>query len=561
MNQNTKIIHFVLALGLVILINLIASLVPKKIDLTDDKRFSLSEATKNILYGLDNDISIKVLLDGEIPAEMKRLQNSTLELLDEFRSRSRNITYFLDDPNAGAVEEVNATKESLRKDGIIPQRIAVQKGNERQESYIYPYVIIHFGERYLPISLLEQRTPGVPAEITLNNSISLLEYKLIDAIQKLTVQYKANIVFTTGHGELMPHQTAALERLLNPYFNTARLDLSTQTKIHEDIGMVVVAGPHYPFSDQDLFKMDQYIMHGGKVLWFIDPLKVSMDSLGRGIYIPPPNDVNLDDLFFKYGFRLEPNLLLDLECATIPLATGVQGGRADFEAFNYYYHPLILPRINHPIVKGLGRIFLQFPGTIDTIKTKTTIDKTVILESSQYARTQMTPVRMDFEMFRIPPNPEQFNKGYQKVGILLEGSFSSFFENRVKPQMEQGLDQIGQPFKAAGEPTKMAIISDSEFLKSYVGENNNISPIGFNPYDRKTYKANEDFILNLINYFFDENGVMATRSKEVKLRLLDKAKVKAEKSKWQSINIALPILTLILFGILFQFARKRKYTR
>ena len=559
--KRTKYLHIILAVGILMMVNILANTSFHQIDLTDDKRFTLSEASKKVLYNLEDQISIRLLLPGNVPAEFKRLQISTVELLAELRSRTRNITYFISDPNAGTTEEVNKKIDELRKDNIIPQRISIPKGNEYQEVYLYPYAIVNFGDRYVPISLLEPNSPGIPAEVTLNNSISLLEYKFVDAIQKLTLESKSNIVFTTGHGELEPRRTAALETLLRPYYNTGRMDLSELTGINEEIDLVVVAGPSTSFSDKDLYKLDQYIMHGGKVVWFIDPLKVSVDSIGNQTFVPPPNDVNLDDMFFKYGFRLDPNTILDLECSTIPLATGMQGNRPVFQQFNYFYHPLILPKSNHPVVKGLGRISMRFPGTIDTVKTKHKVDKTVLLTSSEYSRTQMTPVRLDFEILRAPADPKLFNQGEQIVGLLLEGTFASFFENRIKPGMQEGMQSLGQPFKVQSEPTKMIIVSDAGIIENIVGKDNRISPIGYNRFNDQIYKANEDFALNLINYLFDSNGIMEARSKEVKLRLLDAAKVKTEKSKWQLINIAIPLFVLVIFGYLFGFIRKRRYGR
>ena len=558
MNRKQTLLQGLILLGIVILINVIASFFYGTLDLTEDKRYTLTDATKSSLESLEDIIYVRVLMDGDFVAGFKRLQTSTEEMLQDFQSVSPYIEYDFIDPLVGNNEEKNKTIEQLAEQGLTPTNLRVPDGDKVTEKLIYPYAIFNYHKTSFVVNLLEPDVPGTNKDIILNNSVSLLEYKFANAIQKLLLGIKKDIIFTDGHGELNAQQTSDLETSLRPFYNTGRIDLDTVTGITQDLDLLVVAKPKMPFSEKDKFKIDQYVMNGGKVLWMLDRLNTSLDSISlSGNYIPLDLPLELDELLFKYGARIQSNMVLDLECSRIPMFIDAN----QQEMFPWYYHPLIAPTSQHPIVKNLDRINLKFPSTIDTLKTKTNVKKTVLLSSSQYSRIQRVPTRLNFEILRYEPEVDLFNKGPQPVALLLEGTFPSLYENRLESGMKEMLQDIGAPFREKSVDTRMIVVSDGDFAKSLYNNNTQeVSEIGFNKWERRVYKGNKDFIINAIEYLIDNNGILNARSKEVKLRMLDKYRAKAERTKWQLVNIILPLVFLLLFGLVFNFWRKRKYT-
>lgn len=550
-----------IVLAILVVINIIANIFHTQIDLTGDKRFTLTDATVKLLEEQDEPILIKVLLDGDFPSGFKRLSNSTEEMLQKFNNINGYIDYDFEDPLNGSVDDINARTQELAKDGVMPTDLSFREGDEMTRKLIYPWAIISYRQRRILVNLLEEENPNLSKEEILNNSVSLLEYKFVDAIQKLMLTEKPNILFTTGNGELRDEQMAALFKGLRSFYNTGRLSLDSVVQIKPELDLLVVAGPKAPISLKNQFKIDQYVMNGGKVIWLTEKMNVSLDSISRNkFYVPDLFNTELDDLFFKYGVRVQPNLVLDLECSKIPQVIGQQGGKAQTKLFNWYYHPLIASRSNHPIVKNIDRVNMFFPNTIDTIKTNGNLKKTVLLESSDYSRFQMLPMRLNFEILRYEPDASKFDKGPQPVAVLVEGEFESFFKNRVSQESLATLEKIGSTFKENSKPTKQLFVSDADFTKNiFDPSSNRHSGIGFNNWEKQLYLGNSDFILNSIEYMLDQNGVLEARSKEVKLRLLNTVKAKEERTKWQLINIVLPLVLLILFGLIFQFIRKRKY--
>jgi ABC-2 type transport system permease protein len=449
----------------------------------------------------------------------------------------------------------------LSKDGILPTTLRYGEGDQLTNKQIYPYAICSYGSRQVVVNLLEEQVPGIPEEVVLNNAVSLLEYKFSNAIQKLTLDTKPNIVFTEGQGELERQQTARLESLLREYYNTGRMNLDSTYQINPEIDLVVVAKPRTAFDQRDQFLLDQYIMNGGSIMWLIDQLNVNVDSIGRNqVYIPTVYESGLEDLWFKYGFRIQPNLVLDLESSSIPQVIGMAGDKPQMELIKWPYHVLSFPLTNHPIAKNLGRVNLFFPSTIDTIKTATPIDKYILLKSSPYTRYQLSPVRLNFQILQEDFRSELFNKAPQPLAVLLEGEFESAFKNRVGQDMLSVLDQIGVPFKDRSPRTQQLVVSDGDIANNVLNvKEQKIYPLGYNKFERKTYSANETFLLNAVEYMLDEKAILTARSKEVKLRLLDTVKARSERTKWRFINIGMPILLLLLFGGGYRFMRKRKY--
>ncbi len=553
--------NIIFVLVLLIGINIISNYVNSYIDLTEDKRFSITEPTKEVVSSFEDAIYIKVMLDGEFPSGFKRLQTATKDLLEEFRSLNPNIHYIFEDPTSGTRQEKTDKRDQLSKLGLVPTSLQYYDGTQTVTKPIYPFALINLGARKVAVSLLEEQAPGVDENIVLNNSVSLLEYKFADALQKLQSGDPKNIMFTEGNGELPPRYTFSLERNLRKFHNTGRLNLDSVVHIDKDLDLLIVAAPTTTVSDKNKFKIDQYIMNGGKVIWLIEKLDANLDSINmHKFYVPRDIPTGLDDLFFKYGIRIEPNLIMDLECTRIPQVVGMQGDKQQMQLFPWPYHPAIAPTSHHPIVKNLDRINLFFPSSIDTLKTATNVKKTVLLESSPYSRLQYNPVRLNFEILKTPFLQEKFNDGKKPVAVLVEGEFESAYKNRVSSNFRETLASMDLTFKEKSAPTKQLFVSDVDFAQNLVNpRNDKAEQIGFNKWEVRYFNGNKNFINNAIEYMLDESGVLQARSKEIKLRLLDGVKTKNDRSKWQIINIVLPLIFVLLFGLLFNFFRTRRY--
>ncbi|MBK8723683.1 MAG: gliding motility-associated ABC transporter substrate-binding protein GldG [Saprospiraceae bacterium] len=544
-----------------IFINILGNYFFGRIDLSQEKKFTLTSATKKLLANQKDIVYVKVLLEGEFPAGFKRLQKSTKEMLDDFRNNCPYIEYMFEDPNSGTTNDINARRKEMAKDGIVPVNLRVKDNNETTEKMIYPYAVFNFADRKVVVNLLENEIPGVSPDVVLNNSIGLLEYKFANAIEKLKSTKRANILFTEGQGELLPIQTQDLEKTLSQFYETGRLNLDSIVQIKKEVDILVIAKPTQPFDDKKKFKIDQYIMNGGKVIWLIDRMNAELDSMQNklGDLVPYDYPLNIEDMLFKYGVRIQPNLVLDMECAKIPLRVGTMGNASQFDLFPWYYYPLVSPYSSHPVVKNLDRIFLQFPSSIDTIRTKSDVKKTVLLASSKYSRAQFTPATINFEILRYDADKTKFNKPYQPLAVLLEGNFASSFENRVSSEMQNSLASIGLPYKEFSSETKMIVVADGDIARNLVGKDGVPKPLGLSRFENRVYSSNKDFLLNSIEYMLDNNGIIDARTREVKLRMLDVVKAKNEETKWQLINIVTPLILLALFAFYYLWRRKKKY--
>ncbi|MBK9104178.1 MAG: gliding motility-associated ABC transporter substrate-binding protein GldG [Saprospiraceae bacterium] len=550
-----------LTTGILVLIYIASQWVYTSFDATEERRYTLAPATKQLLKDLDDRIYIKVLLAGRFPAGFKRLQESTEDMLRRFSQVSPQIEYNFENPNEGTTEEVNARHQQLAKEGLVPTKLRISDAAGASAQYIFPYAVINYGTRSIPVNLLQDDIPGADKEVILNNSISLLEYKLADGIQKIKRQTREIVAFTEGQGELTRLQTASFEKDLSNAYAINRINLDSVVQIPKEIRALIIAKPTEEFSEAHLFMLDQYIMNGGHVLFLIDPLVVSLDSINQNkYYIPMPYNLGLDPLLFNLGARINPNLVLDLQSTRIPMVVGMQGDKPQTELFPWYYHPLISTTSDHPITKGLDRIQLEFPGSVDTIRTASPVRKTILLQSSQYSRIQLTPVRLSFDILREEPDPKLFNKGPQNFALMLEGKFESLYKNQLSEGQMDVLKKAGLPYKPSGDSAKVLVVTDGDIIKNLVNSTSGeIAPLGFNKYENTSFTGNRDFLLNAVEYMLDESGVLEARSKDIKLRLLNAVKAKEEQTKWQLINILGPLGMVFLLGLIYQFLRKKKY--
>jgi ABC-2 type transport system permease protein len=562
--RSQALLRFGMFCGIVLFANIMANTFYAHADLTEEKRFTLTQPTRQMLRGLKDRIYVRILLEGEFPAGFKRLQTATREMLDDFRSESGYIDYQFEDPNQGTVEQINERRKALADEGIGPVNLRVAEQGKSSQRLIYPVAIIHFGGRKEIVKLLENQSPSLDPEQVINNSVSLLEYKFANGIKKILASTRPVILFTQGHGELVELQTIDLENNLRQYYDTGRIVLDSSVQVRPDkCTLMIIAKPRTAFSEKDKFKVDQYIMHGGRVMWLIDRMNADLDSL-RSLgshYVPTDYPLNIEDMLFKYGVRIQPDLVLDLESSRIPIVSGQVGNQPQLELYKWPYHPVVLPKGQHPIVKNLDRVELRFCSSIDTIRTKTPVKKTQILASSKHSRLQFSPADVSFDILKEDPDPAKFDKGMQTVGVLLEGNFPSNFENRVSQDMVNGLKQLGLEYLPQSVNTRMVVISDGDVAANFVRDpiKKSWDPLGYNRFEKVTY-ANKELMLNAVEYLIDPTGVIEARTKEVKLRQLDTIRAQAEQTQWRLFNIGVPLLLLGLFGFIFMWLRKRKYS-
>ncbi len=563
MKNAQNYIQLGILLAVLFVVNIIAQRVYTYIDLTEDKRYTLTEPTQELLSELDDNYFVSVYLDGTFPASIKRFKDRVEQVLKEFQGESSSISYEFTDPIGGTPDENKLMEKNLVDKRLYPTTINYFDGEENIMKPMFPYAVFKYFNKEVVVNLLDIEGVVNYDDQTLHIAEGLLEYKFANAIQKLQLQERPIIAFTEGNGEYPSIQIGALQNELKKYYNPIRVNLDSVYSMSTVIDLLIVAAPKETISNRNLFMLDQYIMNGGKVIWLVETMDVRLDSIAfSNDYIPPILDTGLDGLFFKYGFKVLNNTILDLESTSIPQVVGSAGGKPQMSMYKYYYHPLIQSTSEHPIVKNIDRVNMFFPSTIDTVITKPGIKKEFLLSSSQYSRYQLAPLELNFRMLGVKPQVSKFNKGNQPVALLLEGKFESAFKNRLTAAQNDALKRVGTSFLDESPETKMLVISDAEFIKNQVNVNNgSINPIGFNKWERKIYKGNKELILNSIEYMLDENGILSSRAKEYKLRLLDEVQTTENKFYWQSLNIVFPMAVLAVFGVVFYFFRRRKYAK
>lgn len=551
--------------GILLLLNILSQRFYARLDLTQEGKYTLTPATKKVLQQLDDIVFIKVYLEGDFPAGFKRLRNSTQDMLDEFRAiAGNNLQYeFIDPLDVESESEKQAIANQLIEKGLVPRRL-IENADGYSEKIFFPGAIATYKGREYPIVLLQEQLNKAP-ETVLNNSTALLEYNLINAIQKLLRKERPHIAFLEGHGELAENYVNDFAGALQTYYELHRLSLPEVLSIDTfKYAAVVIAKPTQPFDEKDKYKLDQYVMRGGKILWLIDPLIADADSLNNtgGSFITADYPLNLDDLLFRYGVRINPNLLQDMQCNPIPVVVGTDkaGNATQQQLFPWLYYP-IFTQFNqaHPIGKNMGATMSKFASTLDTIRVQD-IKKTVLMSSSQYSRALTNPVNVSLETVKQRPLPEQFNQKNLAVAVALEGEFTSNFKNRLAFSTAEMLDSLNLKFKEKSSPTKMVVIADGDFIKNdYERSSSKTLPLGYYKYTKETF-ANKDFLLNTIEWLTDDAGVIEARNKEIALRLLDGERSKQERVFWQLFNIMLPLLLTGIAAAAYHFWRKRRYT-
>lgn len=552
---------WIVVIAAIIAVNFFASLIHKRIDLTNEKRFTISFPVKKILGNMEGIAQVTIFLKGDLPAGFKNLSESAQELLEEFKDYSNGkINYKLISPDEQMPGTTRTYADTLSSLGIVPINLKVQLKAGEQSQYVYPAALVQYKNKILPVNLYSG--PNIISDKELNSSEALLEYKFADALYKLIENKKPMIAYSVGNGEPTGEKVYDLvENVLKKNYSLFTLNIAKEPVIPDTFKLLMIVKPTTSFTEDEKLKIDQYVMHGGKIIWFIDRLQAEMDSLQiKNQVIAYDRNLNLDDLLFKYGVRINPDLIMDLQSDFLPFSVN---GKDQFDFLHWNYFPLFESKQNSVINKNIGLVAARFVNSIDTVNAPA-IKKTILLSSSANSRTIETPALISGEENRNAPEDEAFKKKDIAAGILLEGKFSSLYKNRVSQQEMDSLERYGSPFLTQCiNNNKMIVIADGDIVLNGVQQGSPL-PMGVNSYTVGTqyeYQfANKQFVENCLEYLINTANLSEARAKDYTLRLLDPKKITEQKTKWQIINLALPVLLIIIFGIIYQWWRRKKYS-
>ena len=553
MKNRKQLIYGILG---IILINIIGSYFYKRFDLTQDQRYTLSNAAKETIATINIPIFIDVFLEGDLPSEFKRLQIETKQLLEEFEAYNPNVKFKF----VNTSEEKGAI-ESLVKFGAKPAQIEIKQNGKTSIQQVFPWAIASFNGNYIKIPLLKNQL-GVSSEERINNSVQNLEYAFADGFNQLIQPKKRKIAVLKGNGELEDKYVADFFATLRDYYYIAAFTLDsvaekpkkTLAQIKQ-FDLLVIANPTEQFTEEEKYILDQYVMSGGASLWLVDAVELVNDSVS-GNNFAFGKDLNLTDFFFKYGIRINPNLVKDLYSAPILLATGNERD-SQYNKYPWLYSPLSNNRLSHPIVTNIEAVKFDYASSIDTLPNS--VKKTILLSSSQVSKIVGMPkeinitkeINKNLTIINDGPSPEEFNTGEIPLAVLLEGSFNSVYSNRIKPfKIVNNLER--------SKETKMVVISDGSIIKNQFQGNRPLE-LGFDKWTNTLY-GNKEFLLNTVNYLLDDTGLINIRSKEISVAFLDPVKVAKNRFFWQWVNLLLPLNLICLFGLVFNYLRKKKYT-
>ncbi len=546
-------------IGIIVVLNVAGHFVFKRFDLTADKRYTLSQTSLNIVAEVKEPLYIDVFLEGNFPGEFKKLQTETQQLLEEFKSQNSNVIFQFVNPLEKETEK-DSIMQSFMQRGLTPVNVTVNDKGQQTQEVVFPWAIATCGNRSVKVPLLKNMMGASTAEKVVS-SVQHLEYAFANAINTVSKAKQKKVAVIQGNGELQDVLMADFIKSVkdNYYIGPFTLDSVAKSPVEslkylKKYDLAIITKPTEAFSDEEKQVLDQFVINGGKTIWLVDQVNMEMDSLYNqsGSNLAFPRDLNLNDMFFKYGIRIRPDLIFDLQNTPIALATGGQGSATQYTQYPWFYSPLIYPTLKNPIVSNLDGIKFQFASPIEPLNNA--IQKTILLQSSQYSRLVGTPVEVNLKMASERPDQKDFvGTGNYPVAVLLEGKFHSVYENRVLPFKDS-------TFKTSGKEGKMIVISDGDVVRNQLDKNFQPLELGYDKWTNNLY-ANKEFMMNCVNYLLDDNGLINIRSKEVNLPILDKEKVYASYTYSQVITVAVPIVILLLFGGAFTFLRKRKYSK
>lgn len=555
---------------IVVFVNVIGYYVFGRLDLTSERRYTLSKSTKALLKKIDEPLLYRVYLEGDLPSDFKRLQNETKEMLNQFRAYNKNVQYEFVNPNSFEdPKERQVFYQKLAQKGIQPTQIQVSTATGYTQQVLIPAADVIYRGEETSIQLLQSQKYVDQVQL-LNNSIQSLEYVLSNAIRALSRGKRPTVAFLRGHGELeLPNLSDMIGSLWEYYtLDTARMDGNINSLTARSLNpsdstysfrnkydLIIVAKPTRPFSDQDLYILDQYVMYGGKLLWLVDPLDADMDSLehaGQAVATRLP--LNLDEMLFTYGVRINPDLVMDIRCRPVPMKVGMVGEHAQIQFQPWMYFPEIVPLSPHPIVRNLDLIKTDFVSSMDLIDNG--VDKTVLLQTSEFSRVKNAPAIYDLNEAKVEPDRRLFNRQHIPVAVLMEGSFKSVFRNRLTPDF---MDIPSMGYRETSDSTRMIVFSDGDIIKNRFNYQDATGyPLGYDFYTETMY-ANKELLLNCVDYLVGEDGSIASRSRNIKIRKLNVMKVKEERTKYQLLNILLPVGIVVVAGVVIVLLRRRKY--
>jgi ABC-2 type transport system permease protein len=576
--KRDNLLKFGSILMLIIGLNIIFSFFFTRLDLTVEKRYTLSHSTKTLLKNLEDILYVKVYLSGKkLPPDYAELSQKTRELLDEMRVYSDNIEYEFIDPAEGHdPNEMNAIYGELYRKGLRPQAIQSMGADGVTTNFIVPGALVSYRQREIPLQLVDADDGLIPNESVVKYSIEKLEYNIGNTIRRLTHQLSASVAFLKGHGELTNIQvlkaavaiaqfyavdSVILDNKITSIFDVEITDTITGSyKIKNNkYDLLIIAKPTQPFGNYEKYILDQFVMRGGRLLWYVDPVFAEMDSLQHYSEMPILSmDLNLEDMFFRYGVRMNTNLLQDLNALPIPVVGSQIGGQPQYKYIPWYYFPIITPYLDHPIVKNLNLLRTEFISSIDTVGSRDNLQKTVLLTTSKNTKMINAPAFVSLEVLKRKANVLEYNKQHVPVCVLVEGEFTSLFSG-LEGEHLQELAPI-----AKSKKTKMIFVTDGDMVRNQLGLDNmgNIFPY---PLGRDRYSGmvfgNKNFLLNAVNYLCDDEDILQVRSKDFKMRLLDSNRILKKKTQWQTINLILPLLLIVILGGLLVSLRKLKYAR
>jgi gliding-associated putative ABC transporter substrate-binding component GldG len=561
-NRRLALLQLLLLVGILVAVNWLGSVYYARFDLTAEKRFSMAEPTRDLLRNLEDIVAVTVYLDGSLPPNLARLQEETLRLLQQWeREAGGNLVFRIQDPNAISDRDNRlAFYKQLQERSLFPVefRASAAEGEGLSQSYVFPYAELEYqGGEPEAIVLLDYPQPVLTPQYDPEAAVAMLEYNFARAIVRATRRIKPRIAFVEGHGELDTLEVLDLEYALREFYRVDRFDLHTINQIDTGYKALIVAGSSRPYSNVNKYKLDQYIMRGGSVLWCLDGVQAEFDSLRRrGEFFTQPFPRQMEDMLFQYGARINENLIQDRQCARIAVPMGNSG---QFENRPWPYDP-ILTNVNpgHPITRNLDAIEGRFVSTVDTVLVPG-VRKTVLLSSSANARFLPDPVRVRFNLLVTPLSDEQYNRSNLPVGVLLEGSFPSAFRSiRSLATQFSSRGVGGDAFLTSSVPTRQIVLGDADLVRNAVAPDGRIAPLGLNNIEQYIF-ANKDFALNCVEYLTDEGGLMESRAKVVRLRPLDPLKVSETRNYWPFFSVIAPVLILLLFGGIYNVLRFRRY--
>ncbi len=555
----------VITIVVLVLLNWLASMYHTRIDFTNEKRFTLSAPTKKILRKLDDVVEIDIFLKGEFPSAFKKLANSTGEILEEFREIAGNkLQYYFISPD-DVLDGTNVKwGDTLAALGLNPINLKSQLKAGEQQQLVYPIALVHYKNKIQPVDLYAGNKNIITAQ-ELNSAEAMMEFKFVNAIDKLSQVNKPMIAYSDGNGEppVGSYLTYDLvENVLRTDYNLFKFNLKTQPGIPDTFKLLLIVKPTQPFNDEEKLKIDQFVMRGGKLLIFMDKLNAEMDSLRiKNEVIAYDRGLELNDLLFKYGARVNSDLVMDLQCDRLPFDLS---GNGQFDFLHWNYFPMFETKSNHMINKNLGLVAGQFVNSIDTVEAEG-IKKTILLSSSPNARTIATPALISGKENVNAPEDDKYKTPNIPVAVLLEGKFQSLFANHLSQSMKDSIEKYGSIFLSQCiYDNKVIVVADGDIVLNAVKKDEPL-PMGMNPFTYgTTYQfqfANKDFVQNCLDYLINPSGLSEAKAKDYTLRLFDTKKLNSQRTMWQLINIAIPVLLLCIFAVMYQWLRRRKYTK